>query len=59
MEHYFAAMFEGVRHERSYILLLSLTDLDISKQSIFTDEEFCNIKKTGSTNIRPPKVIKR
>ena len=29
MEAYFATMFEDVRHERSLILLLSLTDPDI------------------------------
>ena len=35
METYFATMFEDVRHERSLILLLSLTDPDILKQSNF------------------------
>ena len=29
MEQYFAVMFEDVRHERSLIFLLSLTDPDI------------------------------
>ena len=29
MEQYFATMFEAVSHERSLILLLSLTDPDI------------------------------
>ena len=29
MEQYFATMFEDVRHERSLILLLSLTDQDM------------------------------
>ena len=29
MEQYFATMLEDVRHERSLILLLSLTDPDI------------------------------
>ena len=32
-------MFEGVRHERPPILLLSLMDPDIIKQSKFTDHE--------------------
>ena len=32
-------MFEDVRHERSLIILLSLTDPDILKQSEFTDDE--------------------
>ena len=39
MEQYFATMFEDVRHERSLILLLSLTDRDILRQSKFTDDE--------------------
>ena len=37
-------MFEDVRHERSLILLLSLTDPDFLKQSKFTDDEI-NINK--------------
>ena len=44
MEHYFATMFEDVRHERSLILLLSLTDSDFLKQSKFTDDEINIIK---------------
>ena len=39
MEAYFATIFEDVRHERSLILLLSLTDPDILEQSKFTDHE--------------------
>ena len=44
MEHYFATMFEDVRHKRSLILFLSLTDPDIIKQNKFTDHEI-NILK--------------
>ena len=33
MEQYFAVMFEDVRHERSLILLLSLTNPDILTNS--------------------------
>ena len=44
MEAYFNTIFEDIRHERSLILLLSLTDPDILKQSKFTDDEI-NIKK--------------
>ena len=33
MEAYFAVKFEDVRHERSLILLLSLTDPDILRHS--------------------------
>ena len=39
MEAYFSAMFEDVRHERSLISILSLTDPDILRQCKFTDEE--------------------
>ena len=39
MEQCFATMFEDVRHERPLILLLSLVDPDILRQSKFTDHE--------------------
>ena len=39
MEQKFATIFEGVRHERSIILILSLTDPDLLKQSKVTDDE--------------------
>ena len=44
MEEYFTTIFEDVRHERSLIILLSLTDPDILKQSKFTDDEMNIIK---------------
>ena len=44
MEQYFATMFENVRHERSLMFLLSLTDPDILKQSKNTDDEINKIK---------------
>ena len=44
MEADFATIFEDVRHERSLILLLSLTDSDILKNSKFTDDEINVIK---------------
>ena len=44
MENYFINLFEDVRHERSLILLLSLTDSNILKQAGFTDNEI-NINK--------------
>ena len=39
MEQNFAAIFEDNRHERSLILVLSLLEPDILKQSKFTDHE--------------------
>ena len=44
MEAYFALLFDDVRHERSLIFLLSLTDPDILKQSKFTDDEINSMK---------------
>ena len=44
MEAYFSTIFEDVRHERSRILLLSLTDPNILKQSKSTDDEINIIK---------------
>ena len=45
MEQYFSTMVEDVRLEQSLILLRSLTDPDILKQSKFTDHETEIIKK--------------
>ena len=44
MEAYFNTIFEDVRHERSLVLLLSLVEPDILKQSKFTDHEIDIIK---------------
>ena len=47
MEAYFNTIFEDVRHERSLILLLSLVEPDILKQSKFTDDEIDIIKNVA------------
>ena len=39
MEQYFNTILEDVRHERSLILILSIVEPDILKQSKFTDDE--------------------
>ena len=44
-------MFEDVRHERSLIILLSLTDPDILKQTKFTNYERNIIKKLISRKV--------
>ena len=44
MEHYFDNIFEDVRRERSLILLLSLVEPDILRQSKFLDQEIETIK---------------
>ena len=54
MEAYFNTIFEDIRHERSLILLLSLTEPDILKQSKFNDHEIEIIK-----NIALEKIFRR
>ena len=44
MESYFSNLFENIRYERALILLLSLVEPDILKQSKFTDNEVSIIK---------------
>ena len=46
MESYFSNLFEDIIYERSLILLLSLAEPDILKQSNFTDHEINIIKKS-------------
>ena len=45
MEAYFSILFEDVRHERSFVLLISITDPDILRQSKITDNETNFLKK--------------
>ena len=58
MEQYFSTMFEDVRHERSLILLLSLSDPDISKQRRFTDDEIEIIKNLVLEKLHRQRIIK-
>ena len=58
MENYFISLFEDVRHERSLILLLSLTDEGILKQSGFTITEIKNIKNIALEKIHRQKMLK-
>ena len=51
MEQHFNTIFEDVRHERSLILLLSLTEPDILKQSNFNDHEIEIIKNIALEKI--------
>ena len=44
MEAFFSNLFEDIRYERPLILLLSLVEPDILKQSNFTDHEINIIK---------------
>ena len=58
MEAYFNTIFEDVRHERSLILLLSLTEPDILKQSKFNDYEIEIIKNIALEKIFRQKNLK-
>ena len=44
MEAYFSKLFEDIRYGRILILILSLVEPDILKQSKFTDHEIKIIK---------------
>ena len=58
MEAYFSSIFEDVRHERSLILLLSLTDPDILRQSKFTDDEIEIIKNLALEKLHRQRILK-
>ena len=58
MEQNFAVMFEDVRHERSLIILLSLTHPDILEQSRFTDYEISIIKDLALEILHRQRVLK-
>ena len=58
MEAYFATIFEDVRHERSLLILLSLTDPDILKQSKFTDDEINIIKDLALGKLHRRRILK-
>ena len=58
MEAYFSSLLEDVRHERSLIFLLSLTDPDILKQPKFTDDEINIIKNLALEEIHRQKCLK-
>ena len=51
-------MFEDVRHERSLILLLSLTDTDILRQSKVPDHEVSITKDLALKNLHRQRIIK-
>ena len=58
MEAYFNTIFEDIRYERSLILLLSLTEPDILKQSKFNDYEIEIIKNIALEKIFRQKNLK-
>ena len=58
MEDYFSNLFENIYYERSLILLLSLTDPDILKQSKFTDDEIEIIKNLALEKLYRQRILK-
>ena len=58
MEALISTLIEGVRHERSLILLLSLTDPDKLKQNKFTDHEIENNKNLALEKLHRQKTKK-
>ena len=58
MEQYFSNLFDDIRHERSLILILSLTDPDILKQSKFTDDEIIIIKNLALEKLHRQRILK-
>ena len=58
MEAYFTTLFDDVRHERSMILLLSLIDPDILRQSKFTDDEIEIIKNLALEKLHRQRILK-
>ena len=58
MESYFNTIFEDIRHERSLILLLSIVEPDILKQSKFTDDEINIIKNIALEKLHRQRTLK-
>ena len=58
MESYFNTIFEDIRHERSLILLLSVIEPDILKQSKFTDHEIEIIKNIAFEKLHRQRILK-
>ena len=58
MEAYFSILCEDVRHERSLILLLALTDPDILKQSKFLDDERNILKNHALEKLHRQRMVK-
>ena len=59
MEQYFVVIFEDVRHERSLVLLISLTHPHIIRQSKFTDYENDTIKISALEELHRQRILKQ
>ena len=58
METYFNTIFQDNRHERSLILLLSLVEPSILKQSKFIDHEIEIIKNLALEKLHRQRILK-
>ena len=58
MEANFSNPVEDIQYERSLILLLSITDPGILKQSIFTDDEINKITNLALEKLHRRKCLK-
>ena len=58
MEQYFNNSFEDIRYEKSLILLLSLADSDILRQSKFADHEIDIIKNMALEKLHRQRNLK-
>ena len=58
MEAYFAIFFEDIRRERSLILLLSLVEPDILKQSKFTKDDRNIMKNVALEKLHRQRTLK-
>ena len=54
----FATMFEDVRHEPCLVLLISLSDQDIMRQSKFTDYGIDILKKLALEKLHRQRILK-
>ena len=58
MEQFFSNLFEDITYERSLILLFSLVEPDILKQSKFTDDEIHKIKNLALEKLHRQRILK-
>ena len=58
MENYFIKLFYNIHYERSLILLLSLTESDMLRQSKFTDDEIEIIKNIALEKLFRQSMLK-
>ena len=58
MEAYFNTIFEDIRHERSLMLLLSIVEPDILKQSKFTGDEIEITKNLALEKLYRQRILK-